>query len=117
MSEKPKIRTRNVNAKLTAQDLGWKQGYNQKVITVSPKKVTFSDWSSDFKYPFIGRSVSTGKVVFFDRIECGVEMLTGRKYSDWCMDDFEDVTKEYLNMVKSKSHADFIADTTENFEF
>lgn len=47
MSDKPKVRTRNVNAKLTAQDLGYKAGYNQKVITVSPKNVTFSDWPDE----------------------------------------------------------------------
>jgi len=57
MADKPKIRTREVlNKKLTAYDLGYKQGYNQKVITVSPKKVTFSDWPDESKIDAIGRN-------------------------------------------------------------
>ena len=61
MSEKPRVRTRNVNAKLTAQDLGYKPSYNQKVITVSPKKVTFSDWPSESRIDLIGRNGNTGE--------------------------------------------------------
>jgi len=61
MQDKPKIRTRNVNAKLTAQDLGYKTGYNQKVITVSPKKVTFSDWPDESRIDTIGQNGNTGE--------------------------------------------------------
>lgn len=61
MNEKPIVRTRNVNAKLTAHDLGYKPSYNQKVITVSPKKVTFSDWPSEQKIDLIGRNGNTGE--------------------------------------------------------
>ena len=61
MNEKPKVRTRKVNAKLTAQDLGYKPGYNQKVITVSPKKVTFSDWPNESRIDLIGRNGNTGE--------------------------------------------------------
>jgi len=61
MQDKPKVRTRNVNAKLTAQDLGYKTGYNQKVITVSPKKVTFSDWPDESRIDTIGQNGNTGE--------------------------------------------------------
>lgn len=61
MQDKPKVRTRNVNAKLTAQDLGYKLGYNQKVITVSPKKVTFSDWPDESRIDTIGQNGNTGE--------------------------------------------------------
>ena len=61
MKDKPRVRTRNVNAKLTAQDLGYKQGYNQKVITVSPKNVTFSDWPEESRIDAIGQNVNTGE--------------------------------------------------------
>ena len=61
MQDKPKIRTRNVNAKLTAHDLGYKTGYNQKVITVSPKKVTFSDWPDESRIDTIGQNGNTGE--------------------------------------------------------
>jgi len=62
MSDKPKIRTREVlNKKLTAYDLGYKRGYDQKVITVSPKKVTFSDWSDESRIDAIGQNGNTGE--------------------------------------------------------
>ena len=61
MTDKPKIRTRNVNAKLTAQDLGYKQGYNQKVITVSPKKATYSEWPDESRIDAIGQNGNTGE--------------------------------------------------------
>jgi len=63
MPDKPKIRTRNVNAKLTAQDLGYKTGYNQKVITVSPKNAVFNDSvdSSNSKGNSFGLNVELSK--------------------------------------------------------
>ena len=70
MQDKPKIRTRNVNAKLTAQDLGYKTGYNQKVITVSPKNAVFNDSvdSSNSKGNSFGSNVELSKcnVTFSD---------------------------------------------------
>ena len=56
MNEKPKVRTRDVSAKLTIDDFGYNRGYKQKVITVSPKKVTFSDWPSESRIDLIGRN-------------------------------------------------------------
>ena len=62
MTDKPKIRTREVlNKKLTAYDLGYKRGYNQKVITVSPKKVTFSDWPDESRINAIGQNGNAGE--------------------------------------------------------
>ena len=61
MNEKPKVRTRDVSAKLTIDDFGYNRGYKQKVITVSPKKVTFSDWPSESRIDLIGRNGNTGE--------------------------------------------------------
>lgn len=60
MPDKPKVRTRNVNAKLTAQDLGWKQDYKQKVETAKINKVTYSDWPSEDRINAIGQNGGDG---------------------------------------------------------
>lgn len=61
MKEKKKVRTRNVNAKLTAFDLGYKPSYKQKVISVTARNVNFSDWPSESRIDLIGRNGNNGE--------------------------------------------------------
>lgn len=61
MKDKPKVRTRNVNAKLTAFDLGYKPSYQQKVISVTARNVNFSDWPDEARINIIGQNGNTGE--------------------------------------------------------
>ena len=55
-----KVRTGNVNEKLTAKDLGWKQDYKQKIKTAQVGKVTYSDWPSEDRINAIGQNGGDG---------------------------------------------------------